>query len=111
MDAEGIPFTITCSMDVQALPFQPHMERAGCKNLMNAGGLSGVRSVRYRNEQKHWCRNQDEKTQSGTYRFRNAPVPDWDTECRNADDGGNCLDADAQLCEFCINFIPAETIF
>jgi hypothetical protein len=23
-------FTITCIMDVQALPFQPHMERAGC---------------------------------------------------------------------------------
>ncbi len=47
--------------------------------------------VRYRNK----------GTQSGTgmIRYRNDPVPDWDTGCRNV--GGIDLDADAQLLLFC----------
>ncbi len=42
--------------------------------------------------------------QSGTgmkktpVRYRDAPVPYWDTGCRNADAGGIGLDSDAQLC-------------
>ncbi len=42
------------------------------------------RIVRYRNK--------------GTpVQYRNATVPEWDAECRNADAGGIGLDADAQL--------------
>ncbi len=33
-------------------------------------------------------------------RYRNAPVPDWDPGCRNADAGGIDLAADAQLLVF-----------
>jgi hypothetical protein len=33
----------------------------------------------------------------GAERYRNAPVPDWDARCRNADAGDIDLDAHAQL--------------
>jgi hypothetical protein len=63
-----------------------------CRNV----GLSGIQSVRYRNEQKCRCRNQ-----SGTEIRGPSSVPECsgtgDTGCRNADAGGIDLDADAQL--------------
>jgi hypothetical protein len=38
-----------------------------------------------------WSRNK------GTRRYRNAPVPEWDADCRNANAGGIGLYAGAQL--------------
>ncbi len=79
----------------ECIPFQQRQYgRAGnipffkCRNV----GLSGIQSVRYRNEQKCRCRNK-----SGTEIRGPSPVPDWNTGCRNADAGGIDLDADAQL--------------
>ncbi len=62
-------------------------------------GLSGLLSVRCQTEQKCQNRNQSGTGIGDTVWNRNAPVPDWNTVCRNADAGGIDLDADAQLCK------------
>jgi hypothetical protein len=58
--------------------------------LMRNAGLSGIRSVRYRNEQKYHCRNQ-----YGTE--IKVPAPDSHAGCRNADANGIGFDAVARL--------------
>ncbi len=74
------------------IPFTTNNSFFKCRNV----GLSGIQSVRYRNEQKFRCQN--------------APVPDWDTGSRNADAGGIDLDADAQLwhVQNCLCYLSKE---
>jgi hypothetical protein len=63
-----------------------------CRNAR----LSGIQSVRYRNEKKFRCQNQSGTGLRDPVRFRNAPVPEWITGCQNANGGGIDLDADDQ---------------
>ncbi len=55
-------------------------------------GLTGIQLVWYWNEQKFRCRNQ-----SGSRIRGPSPVPDWDSDCQNADAFGIDLDAEARL--------------
>ncbi len=60
-------------------------------------GLSGIRSVRYRNEKTNDAVNGPVPQQVKAVRHFFGPVPDWKNLCRNADAGVSFLDADAQL--------------
>jgi hypothetical protein len=85
--AGGVSLSTTSSLDVHWDPFHHHQQQL----FLNVG-LSGIQSVRSRNEQKFRCRNQFGSEIRGP-----SPVPE-DTGCRNADAGGIDLNADELLC-------------
>ncbi len=64
--------------------------RAGCTPFLNSGMSVCLAS-------SHSGTKMNNNVDAGTSPVRNAPGPDWDTGCRNADAGGIDLDADAQL--------------
>ncbi len=63
-----------------------------------SAALSGIRSVRYRNEKTNDAGTGLVPDQAKAVRHFFGPVPDWNYQCRNADAGVSFLDADVQLC-------------
>jgi hypothetical protein len=99
---QGVSQSISCSVDAQGvyltlftfvnagLPDYPALVQSG--TVMNEDASTGTSPVPVRNKGIPCGAGI-----RGLIPVRNAPGPDCDTGCRNADAGGIGLDADAQL--------------